>query len=452
MPTVKELGEKRCKAIADARKILDKADAEKRDMTVEERKSYDDFWSEGEKLKDQMKEVHGDDERRRKLREAEERMNEPQPRQGSDADGDLDRELAKDRGDGPKREMRWKSRLGEERVIAFPELVRDRQTPQYRDIEERYLRTGKAPEQYIVQHKTEQRTLQVDSGSAGGLLLSPEMAGGILHRADDVVHIRSIADITTLGQGTSLGIPTEEAAPDDADWTGELSDVTEDTSMSFGRRELVPHALTKKITLSRKLVRQKPDIRAYIERRLGYKLGVALEKGYMTGHGANQPLGIFTASSNGISTARDIATSNTTTAFTDLGLLAAYYGLKAAYRDAKTCRWLMHRDGVRMARGLKDSQGGYLLRPGQGIETNNGDRLLGVPLLESEYAPNTFTTGLYVGIIGDFKYYAIADSLLMEIQVVDQRLAHQNKIEYILRAESDGMPTFEEAFARVKLG
>jgi hypothetical protein len=38
--------------------------------------------------------------------------------------------------------------------------------------------------------------------------------------------------------------------------------------------------------------------------------------------------------------------------------------------------------------------GGYLLRPGQGLETNVGDRLLGVPVCESEYAPNTFTTGL----------------------------------------------------------
>lgn len=450
MPTVKELADQRCKAIADARKILDAADAEKRQMTAEERSSYDKFWTESETLEAKMKEVRSDEQRRERLRDAEERMNLPLPRQGEDPDGDVD--PGRHDADATT-EVRWKNRLGEERVIEFADIPAHRLTREYRDMEERYLRTGRAPDEYIhrPKTKTEARTLQADSGSAGGFLISPQMAAGILKRADDIVYIRSIADITSIPQAASLGIPTEEAAPDDSDWTGELTEVSEDASMSFGTRELVPRNLTKKITLSRKLVRQKPDIRAYVERRLGYKAGITMEKGYLTGHGAGQPLGVFTASANGVSTSRDVSTGNTSSAFTDLGLINAYYALKAAYRDSKTCRWILHRDAVKLARQLKDSQGGYLLRPGQGLETNIGDRLLGVPILESEYAPNTFTTGLYVGLIGDFAFYSIADSLQMEVQVVDQRLAHQNKIEYILRCESDGMPTFEEAFARVKL-
>ena len=44
------------------------------------------------------------------------------------------------------------------------------------------------------------------------------------------------------------------------------------------------------------------------------------------------------------------------------------------------------------------------------------DRLLGLPMDVSEYAPNTFTSALYVGILGDFSNYWIADSLALEMQ------------------------------------
>ncbi len=73
------------------------------------------------------------------------------------------------------------------------------------------------------------------------------------------------------------------------------------------------------------------------------------------------------------------------------------------------------------------------------------------PVRESEWAPSTFTTGLYVGIIGNFDYYWILDSLLMEIQVLAELYAETNQIGYIIRAETDGAPVQSNAFARVTL-
>ena len=78
-------------------------------------------------------------------------------------------------------------------------------------------------------------------------------------------------------------------------------------------------------------------------------------------------------------------------------------------------------------------------------------RNLEVPYAMSEYAPNTFTTGLYVGLIGDFSFYYIVDSNNMQMQVLDQLYAETNQTGYIARQESDGMPVLSEAFARVKL-
>lgn len=78
--------------------------------------------------------------------------------------------------------------------------------------------------------------------------------------------------------------------------------------------------------------------------------------------------------------------------------------------------------------------------------------MLGKPVLSSEFAPNTLTTGLYVGILGDFRRYWIADGQLAEIQRIEELYAATNQVGFIGRFKVDGMPVLEEAFARVKLG
>ena len=81
------------------------------------------------------------------------------------------------------------------------------------------------------------------------------------------------------------------------------------------------------------------------------------------------------------------------------------------------------------------------------------DHLLatGLQFFMSEYVPNTFTTGKYVGILGDFSFYWIVDALNLEVQRLDELYAATNQIGFIGRMETDGMPVLEEAFVRVAL-
>jgi len=74
-----------------------------------------------------------------------------------------------------------------------------------------------------------------------------------------------------------------------------------------------------------------------------------------------------------------------------------------------------------------------------------------MPISMSEYAPSTLTTGLYVGILGDFSNYWIADALDMQVQRLVELYAEANQVGFIGRLETDGMPVLEEAFSRVKL-
>ncbi len=329
-----------------------------------------------------------------------------------------------------------------------------RSAPEYRAAFNAYLTDG-----FSALGGKHARAIQADSDIVGGYLVAPqEFVGKLIKFVDDLVYIRQVATKYTIESAQSLGAPSLDTDIADADWTSELATGNEDTALAFGKRELYPHPLAKRIKVSNKLLRSAQNITTFsdsgnitggaeniVRNRLGYKFAITEEKGFLTGNGSQQPLGLFTASSRGISTARDVVTGNTT-GYTADSLFDAKYSLKQQYQ-AKA-KWLFHRDSVRLIRKLKDGMGQYLWMPG--IENGAVDKLLDSPLMISEYVPNTFTTGLYVGMIGDFSFYWIADAETMQIQRLVELYAEANQTGFIARLELDGMPVLEEAFARIK--
>lgn len=300
-------------------------------------------------------------------------------------------------------------------------------------------------------YTTSVKAYQADNPAGGGFLVTPmTFANGLLSLMKDLVFMRGLATTFSINNAESLGVQAIDTDPNDADWTTEIATVTEDTAMEFGRRELKPNPVRKLVKLSNKLIRTAPNVEQVVQDRLAYKFAVTEEKAFLTGDGANKPLGVFTASPLGIPTSRDVAAANASSIVAD-DFLNVVFALKAQYRA--NSRWLLHRDIVKIARKLKDSQNNYIwatgLGPGQGLQ-GTPDTLCGRPVLESEYAPSTVTTGLYTGILGDFRYYYVADSLAMQIQVLNELYAANRQTGYILEKETDGMPVLGEAFARLK--
>lgn len=405
MANLKDLREQRGKLVADARALVAKADAEKRNLTDEENTQYSSMMDQVEALRQQIeREEHLADLEREAIqteRESEERQNSEDP----------------------------ETRATELRAQAF----------------RRYVMGGQG-----AMSADERRALAFDTDSAGGYLSPPqEFVARLIKAIDDQTFIRRFGTVFPLQGAHSLGVPSLENNPADADWTAEIGSVSEDSTMSFGKRELQPHLLSKLIKVSMKLLRQSVlPAENIVADRLGYKFAITQEKAFLTGSGAAQPLGVFTASANGISTSRDVSTGNTTSSMTTDGLLEAKYSLKGQYW--MSAQWLFHRDGVKQIAKLKDGEGQYLWR--ESVRAGEPDMLLGRPVNMSEYAPNTFTTGLYVGLLGDFSHYWIADSMGMMVQRLNELYAATNQVGFIGRMESDGMPVLEEAFARVKLG
>jgi HK97 family phage major capsid protein len=416
---LRELRDLRGKLVADARAIVDKADGEKRALTTEEDAKYNEIFGKAEETRSRI-------EREEKLVEAE-RSAAAAVAGGAGAAGGEGGQAA---GQGGK--PGTEARTG------------PRGTDQYRSAFNRFLASGRS-----ALSEAEVRALQSDSDAAGGFMVaSQQFVDQLIIFVNDSVFIRQKATKFRLESAQSMGAPSLEADPADADWTSELATGNEDGTMAFGKRELHPRPLAKRIKVSNKLLRMNSAAEGLVQARLAYKFAVTQEKAFMTGSGANQPLGVFTASANGIPTTRDISTGNLATSPTFDGLMGAKYGLKGNYWGK--AEWIFHRDVLLAIAKLKNGEGQYIWR--ESVRAGEPDRLLNLPISMSEYAPNTMTTGLYAGILGCFEHYWIADALDMQVQRLVELYAETNQTGFIGRLESDGMPVLAEAFVRVKLG
>lgn len=403
--TIRSLRQRRSNLITQARESLETAKKEKRDNTQEFKTQWDKYMSDAEELRQQI--------------EREEQL--------ADIEGE------------PR---------GQELPLPNPaqrsqESSHFTDTEEYRSAFNKFLVNGFNGAAFT---PDEQRAIQAGVNVDGGYTIAPmQFVKQLIKTLDNSVYMRQIANVMPLSGSTSLGVPTLTQDVEDADWTTELATGNEG-SIKFGQRELKPNPLAKRVKISNKLIRASAlSIDTIILERLAYKFGVAQEKAFLLGDGVGKPLGVFTASANGISTARDVATGNTATGVTYDGLISSKYALKQGHQA--NAQWIFHRDVVKEIMKLKDAENRYLIDP----NGPNSDKLLGFKYNMSEYAPSVLTTGLYAGILGDFSNYWIADALDMQIQRLVELYAETNQTGFIGRLETDGAPVLEEAFVRVKL-
>lgn len=421
MSDIQKLKEQREKIVVDQRAMLDLAEKEERDFTDDENQTYENMDKDFDAVEAQiktleekeaarMKRLERIEEREKALKESKDKAIKPEPDAGKDPENRTD-------GNADQEKM---------------------------DIFRRFLMGGRGA---ISGEET--RALQADSDIKGGFIVAPtQFMNELIKDLEDMVFVRKYSKVITMAKAESLQVP-ELVRQDDPTWTPEISTGAEDTGMGFKARMLTPHPLAKRILVSKKLLRVSTlNVDGEVRGDMGYKFGTTEENNFLNGVGVNQPLGVFVASDNGITTDRDVSAGNTTTAIKSDNLIECAYTLKAQYRNG--ARWLFHRDALKMIRKLKDGTGDYLWN--SGLATNRPPTILDLPYDESEYAPNTFTSGSYVGLLANWRYYWVVDALNMEIQVLTELYAETNQNGYIGRKETDGAPVHENGFVRVTLG
>jgi HK97 family phage major capsid protein len=416
MQSIKELIDARNKAWHDAKAILDGAKGGK--LTAEAQQHYD-------RLEAQIDANQAKIDERRKAGAAGRQVPPTRPI--------LNREEQAE-----KIKMYLGKRRPEE-VLKPGSSLHLRAQQRYQDGFNAYLRGDGSPEKL---------GLKVSADNKGGYLTSTQFASQLIKFLDNTVFMRGLATVMSIGSSVSLGAASWDTDPGDATWGAEVpaSDLSEDDTATVGKRELTPHHMTLVLKMSKKFMRSSvinPD--TLLAERAAYKFGVTEESAYLEGDSAQQPLGVFVASDNGIASGRD-TTASSTTAFTADDMMDTLYSLKEGYQKKAT--WLLSREFVKRARKLKDGNSQYLWSPGLSGQPGT---ILDRPYVMSEYVPDTYTTGLYVAAVGDFSYYWIVDSLDMEIQRLDELFALKNQVGMVVRKETDGMPVLSEAFARLKL-
>lgn len=435
--TSKDLRQELGEIVTRQRSILDKAHEEKRARTADEETELKKIDARADQLEKEIPEVE-------KLEARENVLAQPlrQPVLRPSVDGDANMATAQEKV-ARDLEARYGLR-GKQVAAAIPGNTMA--TATYTRAFKRYLTRAKDG----VLTADEQRSLSMGTATEGGYTVpSEEMLLELLKTADDQTPLRQLARTFMVSQAASLGVPTLAADPADPDWTAELLTGSEDATMAFGKRELRPNPIAKRLKVSDKLLRASPlGIESIVLSRLAYKVAIAHAKAFNTGTGVNQPLGVYTPDSNGISTARDTDVSTTNEIDPDK-LIAARYTLRPGYWP--NARWHMHRNFLARIRKLKTgtSPNQYLWQPGLTVGAPN--TLLDFPYTVDEYAPSAQSgSGIYIAILGDFSNYWIVDAMNVAIRRLDELYAETNQVGFIVRMETDGAPVLEDAFVRCK--
>lgn len=291
----------------------------------------------------------------------------------------------------------------------------------------------------------------------GGAAIAPEQFVTELEKdiAKEAVVYARVKKIPVSGAG-SLGLPYESADASDASWTAEVpdSEITEDKTWKFGKRSLTPTDLTKFIKVSKKLLATSAfPIDTLAREKLAEKLTAAFENAIINGTGSDgQPLGLFTASANGINTDRDIEGTASLAISAD-DVMNMYMGLRPAYR--RSAVWVMNTAVLKDVMKLKDSNGQYLWH--ESLRVGEPSTLMGLPVLESEYAPTgsgsagAYVAGDYVAVLGDLSHYQFAYWKGLDITVANEKFAGTNQVGFYGHTLADGCPTLPNAFTRLKI-
>jgi HK97 family phage major capsid protein len=428
MAEVRAAQEERQKLFKDAEKIVKTSRDEKRDMTAEETAEFDRLHDRAADLTAAVQASRETEEREERSRKALESLGESRGRATRPADLDA--------GKADGLAIKY---AGKNVKIKAGSSMAKRASAEYQGAFSDYLITG-----------LPSAGLQTDSGPDGGYMAPPQFVAELVAELSNSFWLRGLSNVMAT-TAPRITMPRRTARMAKFAWASELATPTADTSLKLGTYSLNPHYVTGEIEVSNDLIRAGAfDVDAFVRAEIAFRAGELEEEAFLTGNGVDKPLGLFTASADGINTDRDTTADQTTyEAWADTKM-----SLTEPYLRSPNLRWVMHRNAVRALMKIKESSGAPLWMVN--TRDNNPDTLLGIPVVLSEYAPagtgaNVYQSGNYVAILGDFRNYDIVDGLDVSINVyTDSAYGRRNCVGYVVRRKVDAAPRVSAAFSRLK--
>jgi HK97 family phage major capsid protein len=449
--------DKRTAAVENARKIVEKAKAENRDLSAEEEQQFDGFSNEAKEAKIAYDKAIKNQRREDWLADQMKSLDDPANQRITDPSNHAGNPDIK----AKKTLVEWNPTNRFSPQFRAPHANRKlytggvRASERYNEAWNTYLKQGDYRNLMKIRN-----TMRSDEDERGGYFVASEQfATEMLKEVDDATHVQQFSRVYVVRKAKSLGVGKRTSKFSAWNWGSELHDVSEhmDESLKYGKRKLEPHYVSGAARISRDLLRSSVmPIESMVIGEAKIDLAELLETAYLFGHGAQMPLGVFVPSNEGISTARDVAsiaadvnTDDGELATTHFGFntfIRAKYNQKLRYRYRS--RWMLHRNTIAKVSQIRDNEGQYIWQPSKIV--GDPDTILGLPVDESEWVPNTYTASNYFGILADWSFYWIVFSLEFEMQRLVEIRARNNQVEYLMRSKLDAMPMLEEAFTRLK--
>jgi HK97 family phage major capsid protein len=396
MNKLQELLDKRAGLIKQAREVLDTADAEKRNMSAEERSKYDAI----------MVDVDDLDENIKRLRQQEAAEKELEKRDDS--------------GIRPTPE-------GESRQTG--EIKFD--SPEYRDAYDSFIRRGDRG-----MTDEEVRAMSIGTGVSGGYLVPTELSNEIMRVLSDVSIVRNYARIRQLNNDIEIPISNDRGQ---VYWTDEAAGYTESTP-AYEKNALGAYKLTYLVKLSEELLADTGfDLFGELARNYADLACEEMETKFCQGTGSAEIGGLIAGGSAG-------KTAAATAALTGDEIMDFVYSLKKQYRRRSVI--LANSNTVRDIRKLKDTNDRYLWQPS--LSAGQPDTLLGYRLEESEGMPDIAaeTTPM---VIGDLSYYTIAERGSRAIQRLGELYAANGQVGFRVYERLDAAVMLSEAIKKLTM-
>lgn len=425
--------DERAQLVATAGRLLDKSKANGGKWVAEDEQEYDRLHDEADKVLAKINAKKATKAREDRHRQSQESLAESRGR----------RAAANEPGRaGAVRQM--PEFRGRQLVLPPDANVRMRAGEEYAEAFEAYL-AGRQPA----------ATLQTDIASDGGYLAPPQFVAELVAELDNEFWFRSLARVLPPTSAPKVTMPRRTSRASAFQWGTEISTAPVLNTPKYGTYNLTPHYMSGEFELSKDLIGAGMlSAESLLRDEINYNAMDLEETVFFYGDGTGRPLGVFTPSAQGIPTSRDVSKA-AATFFADADpWIDAKTSIKPQYLKSGSFRWIIHRLILRRMMKLKDSTG----QPIWIVSTRDGepDRVLGVPVIISEYAPkasganDTIVAGDYLGILGDFRQYTILDGLDLGVtRHTDSNFERRNMVGFIVRRKVDGGVRDENAFARL---
>lgn len=282
--------------------------------------------------------------------------------------------------------------------------------------------------------KAVRNTMSTGTDSEGGYTVPATVASSILDALKAYGGMRAAAEVIRTAGGEAMNFPTSDGTSETGEIIGENTSAT-DADISFGTKALPVYKYSSKVvTVPWELLQDSSsDIEGFVRNRLQQRLGRITNTHFTVGTGTNQPTGLITGASVGVTGA-----VSATAAITYDDLVNLEHSVDPAYR--RNAKYMFHDDMLKLIRKLKDDQGRPIFVPGyeQGNPGGAPDRILNREIVINQDVAAPAVSAKSIAF-GDFSYYKIRDVMAVTLfRFTDSAYTKKGQVGFLAWMRSGG--------------